>query len=613
MKIKNEFKTTVLLISHDLALVSNYADTVTVMYSGHVVEQAEAKEFFKNPKHPYSIALLNSLPNTNPALKLKTITGAPPSIQENIIASCIETLGSKIAAQKVRPFFNTVNGTFKEMQVARQAQIFFDQLYDENNVNKVVTNAFRDACVFDKGFVKISDEGITNRLPWNVYFDPKEVSYKQITYVAEKLPKTPGRLLKLKYGIEADSNLDYTVYEYYDVMEHIKAVYVSELNKVVSHKFDAPVVPYITIYYSDPIKGNTSQSIVDQLYGIQMQIDEILTVIRDSIAYNPGMTVFVPENSNIKTNMLSNRTGQIIRYSPIPNQTASPVTYATHDVISGQFVQLLDKLKNDAYEIVGISQLSATSQKPEGLNSGVALSTMEDIESGRFETQLNNVIRLYVDIAKACLDLFPPEANILPDDLNRANIKWADIVAARNNMKIQFSAAQSLSKDPSEKLKQLVSLAQAGVIPQSHISTLMELPDIQNGYNVANNAYNAVYTFIENVITNGLPKTIPDYLPWQKGGLLETEIVNTMLSLAVKPDVNAIEIETLKQLFGLVQKRQLDSTTNAEMMATQQISAEIAQAMPEIQRQAQEAAQNAQNIIDSGDMKAINDLMGGNE
>lgn len=85
LDIKNELKTTVLLISHDLALVSNYADTVTVMYSGHVVEQANSSEFFKNPKHPYSIALLNSLPTTNPALKLKTISGAPPSIQEEIL------------------------------------------------------------------------------------------------------------------------------------------------------------------------------------------------------------------------------------------------------------------------------------------------------------------------------------------------------------------------------------------------------------------------------------------------------------------------------------------------------------------------------------------------
>ena len=83
-EIKNELGTTVLLISHDLALVSNYADTVTVMYSGHVVEKANADEFFRNPRHPYSIALLNSLPIPNPNLKLKTIIGAPPSIEEKI-------------------------------------------------------------------------------------------------------------------------------------------------------------------------------------------------------------------------------------------------------------------------------------------------------------------------------------------------------------------------------------------------------------------------------------------------------------------------------------------------------------------------------------------------
>ena len=524
------------------------------------------------------------------------------SIQENVIASCIETLCSKIASQKVRPFFNTVNGTFKEMQVARQAQIFFDQLYEENNVNRIVTNAFRDACIFDKGIVKISDDGISNRLPWNVYVDPREVSYKQITHVAEKLPKTPGRLLKIKYGIEADYNLDYTVYEYYDVMEHIKSVYVLEMNKVVTHKYEPNIIPYLFIYYSDPIKSNTSQSVVDQLYGIQMQIDEILAVMKDSIQMNPGMTLLVPRSSNIKTNMLSNRTGQIIQYDPIPGQTASPVTYATNDIISAQFVQLLDKLKNDAYEVVGISQLSATSQKPTGLNSGVALSTMEDIESDRFETQLNNVIRLYVDIAKACLDIFPPDEDILPDDLVRAIIKWADIVEARNNMKIQFSAAQSLSKDPSEKLKQLTALAQAGVIPQSHIATLMELPDLNAGYNLANNAFNAVYTFIDDVIKNGVPDIIPDYLPWMKGQLLETEIVNTILSLAVKPVDNANEIETLKQLFAKVQERQVNSTTNAEMMAVQQLSMELNQAMPQIQQDAQNAAMSALTTSAKGEM-----------
>ena len=86
-EIKKEFKTTILLISHDLALVSNYADYVSVMYAGHVVEEAPSEEFFKKPLHPYSVALLNSLPSKNPALKLKTIEGAPPNLQE-IIPGC---------------------------------------------------------------------------------------------------------------------------------------------------------------------------------------------------------------------------------------------------------------------------------------------------------------------------------------------------------------------------------------------------------------------------------------------------------------------------------------------------------------------------------------------
>ena len=84
LDIKKEYSTSILLISHDLALVSNYADRISVMYSGRIVEEADREEFFKNTLHPYSRALLNSLPSQNPLLKLKTINGAPPSIQENI-------------------------------------------------------------------------------------------------------------------------------------------------------------------------------------------------------------------------------------------------------------------------------------------------------------------------------------------------------------------------------------------------------------------------------------------------------------------------------------------------------------------------------------------------
>ncbi len=87
MKLLNEIKinneTSILLITHDLALVSENADEIAVMYSGRIVENAPNYEFFNNPQHPYSKALLKSLPS-NRGNKLETIQGQPPSLSQKI-------------------------------------------------------------------------------------------------------------------------------------------------------------------------------------------------------------------------------------------------------------------------------------------------------------------------------------------------------------------------------------------------------------------------------------------------------------------------------------------------------------------------------------------------
>lgn len=82
-EIKKEFGTSILLITHDLALVSQYADEVSVMYSGKIVENAKTKEFFNYANHPYSIGLLKSLPENSYRI-IPTIEGQPPSIMDEI-------------------------------------------------------------------------------------------------------------------------------------------------------------------------------------------------------------------------------------------------------------------------------------------------------------------------------------------------------------------------------------------------------------------------------------------------------------------------------------------------------------------------------------------------
>lgn len=84
--IKKELGTAILLITHDLALVEDCADEISVMYAGRIVENSPAKEFFDNPKHPYSRALLKALPSNKYSKhqKLAIIKGQPPSIQQDI-------------------------------------------------------------------------------------------------------------------------------------------------------------------------------------------------------------------------------------------------------------------------------------------------------------------------------------------------------------------------------------------------------------------------------------------------------------------------------------------------------------------------------------------------
>jgi peptide/nickel transport system ATP-binding protein len=82
-RLQEEMQLSVILITHDLSLVAEYADDIMVMYAGRSVEHAPAQEFFRAPRHPYSHALLNSIPRlTDPNQRLTDIDGIPPSPQQ---------------------------------------------------------------------------------------------------------------------------------------------------------------------------------------------------------------------------------------------------------------------------------------------------------------------------------------------------------------------------------------------------------------------------------------------------------------------------------------------------------------------------------------------------
>lgn len=78
-ELKAAFGLSLLLISHDLAVVAATADRVAVMYAGRIVEEAGVRELFHHPQHPYTRGLLASIPGGPPGRRLRAIDGAVPA------------------------------------------------------------------------------------------------------------------------------------------------------------------------------------------------------------------------------------------------------------------------------------------------------------------------------------------------------------------------------------------------------------------------------------------------------------------------------------------------------------------------------------------------------
>ncbi len=84
--LQKEFNYTIVFITHDLGVVANVADRVAVLYAGQIAELGTVEEVFYDPRHPYTWALLSSLPQlAQRNTKLYSITGTPPSLYNNIV------------------------------------------------------------------------------------------------------------------------------------------------------------------------------------------------------------------------------------------------------------------------------------------------------------------------------------------------------------------------------------------------------------------------------------------------------------------------------------------------------------------------------------------------
>ena len=496
---------------------------------------------------------------------------------DNVIKACTDTLCAMVSSYKTRPYINPYNGDYKDVRIAKQAQQYFDIAFDELKLVDLITNAFRDACIFDTGYIyfNIDEKKIQKALPWQVYLDPRQVTYNNIVEVEYR---------QQQYPYIVNNKVEYvTRHLYWNILTHKRVEYIEQLDIVNITEYEKDTIPFCFIHYTPPIKGVSNVSIADLLYGIQQEIKSINNRLRIAEEKSPIAYAAYPDETDVDINKVSNRVLQFIPYrSGGPGVPNNGIQFQTVEPYSSTFLERLDVLKKTAYEYVGLSEQSVQGQHVAGVNSGVAMGTMQNIEAQRFQIQANNVINMYVDVAKKIIKLF--DGNILPKSKYRTNLKWSDIRKAVDNMDFQFTPSDILSKDPSKKWEILRDMSDRGQIPQSALLELMELPDLQKGYSISNNVHNAVMTVIERCIEEN-DFDIPVFVPTE---VLKSEIRSYCLSLsAVNNPDNDGDIKKLMKLYDEVVKME-------QARAEQQSNNDIANAQTQ-QINQQTAALDAQS------------------
>ena len=430
----------------------------------------------------------------------------------NVIKAAVDTLVSKISNQKCRPYFSSVNGTYKTKQVVRQAQQFFDYIFDEEQVNHKVSHAFRSACICGSGHIFLNPFTYNLEVlePWTVAVQHTEKAYGQPTDMLVKFNNYPTSLIdnyKDKY--------DYVQYCIYISIKEHKAYKLINAKEVETIKYEPDVLPLVSINYCDPVFGRKTTSIVEELNGIQTQIDMINQKISAAAQLTPANSIYVLEGSSLDTEELTNKSGAVYKIKLPPGMNNLPIQNINPAPFDPMWQSMLDYYVKQAFESIGLSQLSATGKKPAGVDSGVALSTLEDVESDRFETQLNAFIKMYTDIAKMYIKVLPANADIVPVSQNTSPLKWKDLLKEQGLFKVQYSAATFLSKQPSEKIKQINQLSQAGLIGVEKIAQLLDNPDLEDAYSFSQAVHNACNKVIESAM-DGEEIEIPKFISYEQ-------------------------------------------------------------------------------------------------
>ena len=422
----------------------------------------------------------------------------------NVTQSMIDTITSKIGKNRPRPMYLTEGGDYTLRTKAKMMGRMMEGLFLQSKLYDIMPKIFQDSCIFDLGVLKIYQENgkiyvervFANEILWDMddalYGEPQslyQVKKVHKSYLLDRFSGFSSEINNLLGG-KQEENPDSELIECVEAW-HLptspesgdgRHVICIEGVTLLDEEYTRTQFPFLFLKWSDSIVGFGGISLAEQLYPVQKEINSLCIRIQQSMHLLSVPLVFIQAGSKVAPSHIRNQPGTIIHYNGQP-----PVVY-TPQAVHPEVFNHLDRLYQRAYEISGISELSATGKKPAGLESGAALRIYHDIETERFiligrryESAFMSAAEHYFDLAEEIVaeqGSFPVQTTYRRE---MTKVDFEKIRMARDEFILEPFPVSILPSLPAGKLQTVQELINIGVIDKKEqITRLLDFPDLNS-------------------------------------------------------------------------------------------------------------------------------------
>lgn len=526
--------------------------TVAYLKQGQTFRQRQASMFARL----YGGQSLFSFVGSNMTKLDQQSSLAPNRPTFNLVSSVVDTLVSRLTQNRPVPVFLTDNSDYKERNLAKKLNNFILGEFYQTKAYEVGEYILTDALVEGTGCLKVYETqdkkvGIERVLLTELFVDLQEsafgdprrmyqVKLMDRAVLESTFPKAKKIAEKaIRSTIDSSAQTSQSVADLVMVVEgwalpsgegtgdgkHTIACSAGEL---FSEPWDKKTFPFVFLHHHKRQLGFWSQGVAESLMGTQLELNSLLDTISKAIKLVGVPRVFVEEGSKTNKAAFNNKIGVII-----PFRGTKP-SYEVAPCVPQEMYQERQRIIDFGYQSEGLSMMSATSQKPAGLNSGEAQRVYNDTNSERFAALERRYTNFYVDLAyqliDKAMDIAKREGEYQTVFMDRRKgtkqIDLPNLSLLKDPFVIQAYTESSLPKDPAGRMEKVVEMIQSNMITIQEGRRLLDYPDLGQSETLANAADERIYCYLDEIVESGKYTQPDQFMPLGKAEEIVTQYIN---------------------------------------------------------------------------------------